>query len=83
MASDLRSSGFVRETRGPNGQLIYRIWATEDRVYQYTAEKQQNAEALERNRAAACVNLEKQMVDAGITLSDLIRSPDPRGVNLK
>lgn len=83
MASDLRSSGFVRETRGPNGQLIYRIWATEDRVYQYTAPKHQDAAALERSRTYACTELQRQMSEAGLTLADLIPPTDPRGVTLK
>ena len=83
MASDLRTSGFILESRGLNGHMIYRIWATEDRMYQYTAPKHQDAAALERSRAYACTDLQRQMTEAGLTLADLIPPTDPRGVPLK
>jgi len=78
----LRDSGFVRETRGSNGQMIYRI-QTVNQMFQYTAPKHQNAEALERSRAYACTDLERQLGEAGLTLGDVIRSMDPRGVDLR
>jgi hypothetical protein len=78
----LRDSGLVRENRGADGQMIYRV-CTKDRMFQYTAPKHQNAAALEQSRAYACADLERQMGEAGITIADVIPSTDPRGVNLR
>jgi hypothetical protein len=78
----LRDSGLVRETRGNNGQMIYRV-QTKDRQFQYTAPKHQDAQALERSRAYACADLERQLGEANLTIADLLPSTDPRGVNLR
>jgi hypothetical protein len=78
----LRDSGLVRETRGEKGKMIYRI-QTANKMFQYTAPPHQNAEALERSRAYACSDLERQLGEAGFTIADVIASTDLRGVNLK
>jgi len=82
MASDLRSSGFVRETRADNGKLVYRVW-TRDRMFQFTAPKHQDTQTLVTSRLNACEDLAKQMADAGVTMADLIPPTDPKGVTLK
>ena len=82
MENNLRTSGMVRETRGQNGQMVYRV-QTVNQFFQYTAPKHQDAEALERSRAYACADLERQLGEANLTIGDLIPSTDPRGVNLK
>jgi hypothetical protein len=78
----LRESGLVHENRGTNGQMIYRV-QTVNQMFQYTSPKIQNSESLEHARAHACVDLERQLGEAGFTLADVIRSTDPRGVALK
>lgn len=78
----LRESGLVRETRGANGQTIYRV-QTASRMFQYTAPKHQDANALERSRAYACADLERQLGEAKLTIVDVIPSTDPKGVNLR
>lgn len=78
----LRESGLVRETRGPNGQMVYRV-QTVNQMFQYTAPKHQDAQALERSRAYACAYLERELGEAGFTITDVIASTDPRGVNLR
>jgi hypothetical protein len=62
--------------------MVYRV-QTKDRQFQYSAPKHQNAEALERSRAYACADLERQLGEAHLTIADLLPSTDPRGVNLR
>lgn len=78
----LRDSGLVRENRGANGSMVWRV-ITADKMFQYTAPKHQNVQALATARMTACADLEKQMQAAGVTIADLIPSTDPRGVNLR
>lgn len=78
----LRDSGLVRETRGENGKMVYRV-TTANRLFQYTAPKHQDAQALERSRNYACADLERQLGEAGFTMADLVPSTDPRGINLR
>jgi hypothetical protein len=78
----LRESGLVRETRTDAGKMVYRV-QTVNHLFQYTAPKHQDAAALERSRAYACADLERQLGEAGFTIADVIPSTDPRGVNLR
>lgn len=78
----LRESGLVRETRGTKGSMVYRV-NTPGRMFQYSAPKHADTKALDRSRAYACADLERQLAEAKLTVADVIASTDMRGVNLR